>query len=59
LGQQPFLASTAGFLLAGALLHNLLTGISLQRLLVPRKCNHYRMIQLNQPKTAAKFKNKL
>lgn len=33
LGQGPFLAGTAGFLLAGALQHNLLTGLALCRFL--------------------------
>jgi hypothetical protein len=35
-----FFAATAAFLLAGALLHNLLTGISLQRLLARRDSFH-------------------
>jgi len=37
LAQTPFIATVAGSLLAGALLHNLLTGIALRRLLVQRE----------------------
>jgi len=36
LAQTPFLATVAGSLLAGALLHNFLTGIALRRLLARR-----------------------